>query len=118
MKHALLLATTLSMLATPSWACDAPAVPGTPEGASATMEEMFAGQQAVKAFQTANVAYRECLDGVMATQKEAAENGDDSAADAHDQAVADYNAAVSAEEQLAADFNAAIRAFRAANPSN
>ncbi len=118
MKHTLLLATTLSMLATPSWACDAPAVPGTPEGASATMEEMIAGQQAVKAFQTANVAYRECLDGVMAAHKEAAEDGDDSAEGTYEAAVADYNAAVSVEEQLAADFNAAIRAFRAANPSN
>jgi mannose/cellobiose epimerase-like protein (N-acyl-D-glucosamine 2-epimerase family) len=118
MKHALLIGATISMLTSPVWACDAPATPDTPNGATATLEEMIAAQQAVKAFQTANNAYRDCLDAVMAANEAGATDGDEAATEARNGAVEAYNTAVSAEERLASEFNADIRAFREANPSN
>lgn len=97
--------------------CTAPATPTLPDGASASLEEMVAGQAAVKSFQADAQAYRECLDGAMQRLRTAAEDGDAEAAEAFKQTTDAYNASVSAEENLATDFNSAIRAYKAANPS-
>jgi hypothetical protein len=97
-------------------ACDVPVAPPTPDGSSATLEEMIAAQGEVKAFQAANAEYLECVDDQMASEKAAIDEGDDSAEERYALAAADYNAAVSREEQVAADFNTAIRAYKAANP--
>ena len=97
-------------------ACDVPVTPPTPDGSSATFEEMISAQGEVKAFQAANAEYLECVDGQMASEKAAIDEGDESAEERYALAAADYNAAVSREEQVAADFNTAIRAYKAANP--
>ena len=110
-----LLAMTLLSYAT-AHACDVPVAPPTPNGESATYEEMVSAQDEVKAFQTANTEYLECVDNQMTSEKAAVDEGDKSAEERYTLAAADYNAAVSREEQVAADFNAAIRAYKAANP--
>ena len=60
-------------------ACDVPVAPPTPDGSSATLEEMIAAQGEVKAFQAANAEYLECVDDQMASEKAAIDEGDDSA---------------------------------------
>lgn len=101
--------------------CVMPEAPSMPDGTGATMEQMIAGQTAVKAFQAANIDYMACLEPeVSATEAQVeAATGDDKAAakKAYDEKAALYNAAVSAEEEVAGQFNAAIRAYKAANPS-
>ncbi len=99
--------------------CTAPNVPSMPNGTSASMEEMLAGQQAVKAFQTANLEYMSCLDPMIAAAKDTADGAEATKADmkAVKSLEEKYNAAVSEEEDLAAEFNAQIRAYKEANPS-
>ena len=98
--------------------CTAPQTPALPDGATASMEQMLAGQKAVKAFQAANSEFRQCLDPkVSAAELE-------SVADAEDENIQtilqqlneDYNHSVSEEETLAEGFNNALKAYKAANP--
>lgn len=111
----LLLALTLAPLGA-AQACDAPVTPASPDGESATLEEMIAAQGEVKAFQASNAEYLECVDNQMSAEQASIDEGDESAKERYALAAADYNAAVSREEQVAADFNAAIKAYKAANP--
>ena len=110
----------LALVSTASIAddCVGPNPPSVPAGGTAAMEQMLAGQKAVKEFQTANIAYMECLDTKITTATTAA-----TARDASDEAKAalkqleeEYNAAVSKEEEVAGQFNTAIREYKAANP--
>ena len=97
--------------------CTGPDAPTLPDGATASMDDMLAGQKAVKAFQADAIAYRGCLEGHMDKLKEAASEGDDSAGGKYEAMTEQYNASVSAEDTLAADFNTAIRSYKAANPN-
>ena len=101
--------------------CVMPEAPTMPDGASATMEQMIAGQTSVKAFQAANIEYMACVEtGLNAAGAQlSAATGDDKqpAQEAYNEIEAAYNGAVSAEEEVAGQFNAAIRAYKAANPS-
>jgi predicted dinucleotide-binding enzyme len=101
--------------------CAPPEVPQLPDGATSTMEQMLAGQKAVKAFQTANLEYMSCLEGDLNAADQAVKSAsEDEKADAqaaYDKAVDAYNAAVSREEEVAGQFNTEIRAYKAANPS-
>ena len=97
-------------------ACEAPEMPSSPDGSTATMDEMISGQQAVKAFQAANTDYLSCIEGDMAAKKAAALEGNDAAKADYEAAVNTYNRAVTNEETVAGAFNAAIRAYKAANP--
>ena len=108
-----------ALFATPfsaAFACDVPVAPPTPDGGSATMEDMVASQGEVKAFQAANADYLTCVDDQMTSEKAAMDEGDNDADERYALAAADYNAAVSREEKVAAEFNAAIRAFKAGKP--
>ncbi len=100
--------------------CVAPDAPQIPNGASSTMEQMLAGQKAVKAFQTANIEYMGCLEsGLSAAEaalKEASEEDEPAAKAKYDSAVETYNSAVSKEEEVAGQFNTEIREYKAANP--
>lgn len=100
--------------------CDAPEKPPTLDGSTASMEEMLAGQKAVKAFQSANTDYMQCLEKNFQAAEENAKESADAAARAiaqkeYTQSVEAYNAAVSAEEEVAGAFNIALRAYKAAN---
>lgn len=110
----LALGSTVSMAAE----CTAPSDPTLPDGATATMEQMLAGQKAVKEYQAANSEYRACLDPQVSAAEVAAAGDSPS-----EEAVAalkkindDYNASVSKEEELAIKFNAALRDYKAAHP--
>ncbi len=101
--------------------CTNPEAPTLPDGASATMEDMLAGQKAVKAFQEANVAYMKCLEEGFNAAEETAKNGttDEEKATAqaeYTKGVDAYNNAVSKEEEVAGQFNVEIREYKAANP--
>ena len=85
--------------------CKAPPAPEIPDGASASTEQMVAGQTRVKAFVAEGQAFVKCVDAV---------------ADDKDRATADRNAAVSEHnrmvgdlERAAADFNDQLRVFKA-----
>lgn len=103
--------------------CSKPASPELPDGASASMEEMLAGQQAVKAFQTENLEYMDCLEKRFSAAKTAIEEGEVEGKEAlkavqaeYSEAVDAYNKAVSTEEEVAGQFNTEIREYKAANP--
>ena len=89
-------------------------------GSSMAMDDMIAGQQAVKTFQAANLEYMACLETQFTAAKKTIEEGKAKDAEslkaAYEADVAAYNEAVSAEEALAGQFNTEIREFRAANP--
>ncbi|MCR9105338.1 MAG: hypothetical protein NXI15_08620 [Gammaproteobacteria bacterium] len=98
--------------------CTAPDVPTMPSGSTASMEEMLSGQQAVKAFQAANLEYMGCLDPMIAAAKAKADSEEATKDDLKTLKSLEeqYNAAVSEEEDLAGKFNAQIRAYKEANP--
>ena len=107
-----------ALFATPfsaAFACDVPVAPPTPDGGSATMEDMVASQGEVKAFQAANEDYLTCVDDQMTSVTEAMDEGANDAVERYALAAADYKAAVLREEKVAADFNAAIKAFKDGN---
>ena len=89
--------------------CEREAAPDLPDGASATMEEMVAGQGAVKAYVASSNSYLECMDAEMAAIPE-------EETDARVAALESYNAAVDEQAAVAEGFNEQIRAFKAANP--
>jgi len=100
--------------------CTAPSSPTLPDGATATMEQMLAGQKAVKAYQAANADYMACLDPLI-TAAEVAAAGDSPGPDLKatlEQLNVDYNGSVSAEDEVAQEFNTALRAYKKANPSD
>lgn len=103
--------------------CVKPDQPSLPDGASASMEDMLAGQKAVKAFQEANLDYMGCLEETFTAAKAKIESGKvDSKETAeelksnYEKAVDAYNSAVSMEETVAGQFNTEIREYKAANP--
>ena len=98
--------------------CVGPNPPSVPDGGSSSMEQMLAGQQAVKEFQAANIAHMECLDKKITTASTAAtaKDASDEAKTALKQLEEEYNAAVSNEEEVAGQFNTEIREYKAANP--
>jgi hypothetical protein len=78
-----------------AWAAckEPPAPPSPPSGAAATREEMLAAQSAIKGYNSAVVAYTECVrkDGGSETE---------------------INAVIEQLEKLAERFNAELRAFK------
>jgi hypothetical protein len=96
--------------------CIAPEPPTAVDGATADMDAMVAGQNAVKAFQSASGEFYACIDAQIAALKTAIAEGDDDAKAAAEKATEAYNANVAVEEKVAGDFNAAIRAYKKANP--
>lgn len=115
----LLVGLALSSTAVVAQDCIAPAVPTLPDGATASYDDMIAGQGAVKSFQAANLEYMNCLDPQISAATESATAEDASDTDkAKVKALEEaYNGAVSSEEALAEKFNAAIREYKTANPS-
>jgi len=116
--------TALALLLTGTVAvaeCTQPEVPELPNGAEAALEDMLAGQKAMKAFQTANADYRTCLEQAYEAAAKAATKGSKDAKEEAKAAYAAgldaYNEAVATEEEVAGQFNTEIREYKAANPS-
>jgi hypothetical protein len=117
-----ILALTLALGSTATMAdCTTPNSPALPDGATASMQDMIAGQNAVKTFQKTNIEYMTCLENVFNEAEAATKKGSDeekaAATAVYDEAVNAYNNAVSMEEEVAGQFNIEIREFKAANPS-
>jgi hypothetical protein len=97
--------------------CVPPEAPTVPDGAAATMEQMLAGQKAVKTFQTANIEYMACLEPQITAAQGEVEAGSEEASETVKKLEERYNEAVSTEGGVAGQFNTEIRAYKAANPS-
>lgn len=98
--------------------CTAPNAPTLPDGSSATLEQMLAGQQAVKEYQAANSEYRACMDPKIAAAETAAagDSPGPEVVEALKVLTDGYNASVSQEEELATQFNTELREYKEANP--
>jgi hypothetical protein len=87
----------------------------TPDGATATQDQMVEGMKAIKEYNTQVTAYLACLEQEMNARVEAA--GPDAPAEQIEQIKAihtkRHNAAVEALEQQAARFNEQVKTFKA-----
>ena len=114
-----LIGLALGSAASMAGECTAPSsMPTLPDGATANMEQMLAGQKAVKEYQAANSEYRACLDPMLAAAQTAVA-GDSPSEEA--QATLkklndDYNASVSREEELADKWNSARKKYKELHP--
>jgi cyclophilin family peptidyl-prolyl cis-trans isomerase len=89
----------------PIGGCEAPPAPELPDGASASTEQMVAGQTLVKAFVRDGQEYLKCVDAV-------ADDKDRTTTD-RNAAIGEHNRMVGELERSAADFNDQLRAFKA-----
>jgi hypothetical protein len=111
-----LLGLTLGSTVSVAGECVPPEAPVVPDGATASMEQMLAGQKAVKTFQTANIEYMACLEPKITAAQGEVESGSEDTSAAVKKLEERYNEAVSAEEVVAGQFNTEIRAYKTANP--
>jgi hypothetical protein len=110
------LALGLLMAAGANAECTYPKEPAnTPDGATATQDQMVEGMKAVKEYNNQVTEYLSCLEQEMNARVEAA--GPDAPADQIEQIKAihtkRHNAAVEALEQQAARFNEQVKVFKA-----
>ena len=102
-----LLALVVALMFSSAYAeCIIPETVSVPDGATATEEEMLAGQKRVKQY-IANVdAYLDCIDA------EATAVGDEQTDEQRATYNQMYDASVDAEESIAAQFNAEVQAYK------
>lgn len=110
------LVLALSMAAAANAECVYPKEPSnTPDGATATQEQMVEGMKAVKEYNGQVTTYLSCLEGEMKARVDAA--GPDAPAEQIEQIKAihtkRHNAAVEALEAHAARFNEQVKTFKA-----
>ena len=102
-----LLATSLA------WACDYPHRTDIPDGATATKEEMIAGQRKIKSYMSAMEEYLSCIE---AAEQETVAAKDAADADGRQQRIEMYNkkydAAVDEMNLVAEQFNVQVRAYK------
>lgn len=110
------LALGLLMVGAANAECTYPKEPSnTPDGATATQDQMVEGMKAVKEYNNQVTEYLSCLEQEMNARVEAA--GPDAPAEQIEQIKAihtkRHNAAVEALEQQAARFNEQVKVFKA-----
>ncbi|GAC1456719.1 MAG: hypothetical protein PVS2B3_04080 [Steroidobacteraceae bacterium] len=111
------MAALAAFAAGPTFAdCTYPAAPGKiPDGATATMEDMLAGQKAVKEYDKAINDYIACIDKEL--KESIAKGGDqlkpERKADMEKVEAQKHNAAVDQEQSVADRFNEQVKAFKA-----
>ncbi len=99
------------------FACDYPARAKLPDGATASKDEMLAGQKSVKDFMTSMEEYLTCIENVEQEAVAALEApNDEELAKLKTANVKKYNAAVEDMELVAARFNDQVRDYKAKNP--
>lgn len=106
------LALFISFATSAAFACDYPARAELPNGATASKEEMLAGQRSVKDFMAAMEAYLSCIDTEEKDAVAALEISDEEKASREANFTKRYNAAVEEMELVAAKFNEEVRAYR------
>ena len=105
---------TLAFSALPALACDYPQRADIPNGATASKEEMLAGQAAVKAYMSAMEEYLACIEKDEVDTLAAMQDITDEERTNREAALTKkYNAAVEEMELLAARFNEEVRAYKA-----
>lgn len=108
------VATFLLTVGTAAFACDYPQRADVPNGATATKEQMLAGQASVKEFVAAMEAYLACIEkdeeDTIASMPELSE---EELATRNAALTKKYNAAVEEMELVAAQFNEEVRAYKA-----
>jgi hypothetical protein len=111
------MACTVALAAGAAYAdCPYPAAPAKiPDGATATLEEMLAGQKAVKEYEKAINDYNACID--KALEDDIAKGGDQlkpqQKADMQKIEAQKHNAAVDQLQSVADRFNEQIKVFKA-----
>lgn len=116
MKKSILSAVSLLLLsAAPfAFACEYPQRADVPNGATATKEDMLAGQTAVKEYVTAMESYLACIDQEEKdTLASLAELSDEEKASREAAFTKKYNAAVEEMQLVAAQFNEEVRTYKA-----
>jgi len=112
MKSKISIAAAILFFAPVAFACDYPKRAKIPDGATASTEQMLAGQKSVKEYMATMEEYLVCID------KDVKESSDGTSDEelARRKATTDkkYNAAVDEMEILAAQFNEEVRAYKAA----
>jgi hypothetical protein len=115
-RSSILISALLAAAALPARAdCTYPKAPASmPDGNTATMEEMVAGQTQVKAYMADMDAYLKCLDeGVTPLAADATDDQKKEYAKLETIRVQKHNAAVADEEAVAERFNVQLKSFRA-----
>lgn len=87
--------------------CVRAVAPALPDGETAELEAMIAGQTAMKAYMAVGNEYLACLDRLSAA------GGTEESPEAKDARLVDYNGVVAEQEAVASEFNAAIKAYKA-----
>lgn len=94
-------------------ACDYPTRADVPDGATATKEEMIAGQRGVKAYMGVMEEYLSCIE---AAEQETVAGPDEQDEEAKQQRIdmlnKKYNAAVEEMNLVAEEFNTQVRAYK------
>ncbi|TLY65046.1 MAG: hypothetical protein E6K47_16435 [Gammaproteobacteria bacterium] len=114
---ALTAALTVALTAAPAYAdCPYPAAPDKlPDGSSATLEEMVAGQKAVKAYDKAINDYVACIDRELdaAITKGGDQLKPQQKADMQHVEAQKHNAAIDQLQNIADRFNEQVKVFKA-----
>jgi hypothetical protein len=116
MKALLAIALTAALSGAAYADCPYPAAPtNLPDGRTATMEDMLAGQKSVKEYQKAIDAYVACIDKEL--DDTIAKGGDSmkpqQKTDLQKMEAQKHNAAVDQEQSVADRFNEQVKAFKA-----
>jgi hypothetical protein len=110
-------ALVVALAAGPAYAdCTYPPAPGKlPDGASATLEEMLAGQKTIKEYDAAIKAYVDCIDKEL--DAKIAKSGDqlkpEQKADLQKVEAQKHNAAIDQLQSVADRFNEQVKVFKA-----
>ena len=119
MKALLAIAVTAALSAGTAWAeCPYPAAPANlPDGRTATLEEMVAGQKTVKEYDAAIKSYVDCIDKEL--DASIAKAGDtlkpQQKADMQKVEAQKHNAAIDQLQNVADRFNEQVKVFKAKN---
>ncbi|MFK7731537.1 MAG: hypothetical protein AB8B48_07925 [Pseudomonadales bacterium] len=112
-----LVALLLSSAASFSWAeCDRPERPAVPNGSEATMDDMVAGQTAVKAYVADGDAYIKCLEAEENSAMSDVDSSDENAVAAAEAANAEriktHNEVVDEMTTVAGEWKESMTAFK------
>ncbi len=117
MKAPLALVFAVAVFAAPAFAdCPYPAAPtNIPDGRTATLEEMVAGQKAVKAYDLAVKNYVSCIDAELdaAIVKASDSLKPQQKKDMQNVEAQKHNAAIDQEQAIADRFNEQVKAYKA-----
>lgn len=109
----IIIAAAMLVAAPLAFACDYPHRADLPDGASASKDEMIAGQRGVKSYMAAMEEYLSCIEDA---EQETVAASDDSDEEAKQQRIAmfnkKYNAAVEEMNLVAEEFNIQVRAYK------